>query len=239
MDEEIKLQLHNAQEELYRRYGDSVLHILNGQEMYNCFKANQLMEKGIYLPFNEAMCEGSPHEVIFSNEFIKERCKTHHVTMEQYEEITLAPLQKLLCPEYKCIVLWFGEDMFCQINLLTLLAYLDEVHYKGDVIVQLIKEDDYQINHTLELRNIEGYKKLYNKVVCHKQTMEFKAFDSIMKGIELYLEYQQEGNEITDYIKQHIDLKENILITDLFRVFAEYGLGDVQYRKLIKKVLRV
>lgn len=235
MNGEIKLQLHNAQEELYTKYGASLLHILNGQEMYNCFKGNQLMEKGEYIPFNEAMCEGSPHEQIFSVEFMKERCNTHHVTMEQYTEITLVPLQKLLGSKYKCIVLWFGEDMFCQMNLLTLLAYLNQVHYRGDVILKLIREEDYQINHIFESLVIDGYKELYNKVVCNKQISKFESLDSMMKGIGLYLKYHQEENEITDYIKKHRNLEESILITNLFREFKEYGLGDVQYRKLIKK----
>jgi hypothetical protein len=69
------------------------LHILNGQEMYNYFKETHFLEQEMMVPFNEAMCYGTTCNDLFSHEFTEIRAKVHHVTPEQYTEITLKPLQ--------------------------------------------------------------------------------------------------------------------------------------------------
>ncbi|MBL1704610.1 AraC family transcriptional regulator, partial [Klebsiella pneumoniae] len=46
-------QLRNAKRELFDK---DVLHILNGQMMYEEFKNEKLMGESDYAPFNEAMC---------------------------------------------------------------------------------------------------------------------------------------------------------------------------------------
>ncbi|OIU71772.1 hypothetical protein BHE18_03700 [Rossellomorea aquimaris] len=101
------------------------LNILNGTEMYKHFKETQFLDSKNMIPFNEAMCYGDTCEVIFSEEFNNIRAKVHHVTPAQYTDITLKPLQPLFSGEFGRIALWFDEDMFCQMNLLTILAWLD------------------------------------------------------------------------------------------------------------------
>ena len=77
------------------------------------------------MPFNEGMCDGETIEDIFSGEFELERCVAHGVGVEEYEDIVINPLAPLFSFEYDELHLFFDEDMFCQINLITLLAYLD------------------------------------------------------------------------------------------------------------------
>ena len=55
------------------------------------------------------------------------------------------------------------------------------------------------------------------------------------QGIQLYFNYLKEENEMTTYIKKHLNMPQNDLIKQLFYLFPHYGLGDSQYMKLIEK----
>ena len=102
------------------------LHLLNGQSMYHYFKRTHFLEGELMIPFNEAMCYGDTCKDIFSHTFIQTRARVHHVTPQQYIEITLNPLQPLLRKNFTHLSLWFDSDMFCQINILTILGWLDQ-----------------------------------------------------------------------------------------------------------------
>lgn len=121
-------QLRNAKSELFDK---DVLNILNGQMMYEEFKNEKLMGDSDYAPFNEAMCVNQVTTLVFDKEFIKTRAAGHNSSVESYTKKVIDPLKKLFTKEYKCIVLWFGEDMFCQMNLLTILSYLEQSRYEG------------------------------------------------------------------------------------------------------------
>lgn len=122
---------------------------------------------GVFIPFNEAMIYGSPTENIFDNDFILERLKTHKVTLEEY----LLKLNDFFevkdrLNEYS-IVCWFGDDEFCQINLLTLLAFLKQINYKKSIILHVIDEETYIIKETKNI-DVSGYKKQYLNYIKHK-----------------------------------------------------------------------
>ena len=58
----------------------------------------------------------------------------------------------------------------------------------------------------------------------------------VMKnGVKLYFEYLKDKNEITAFIRQHEDLKRNVLVRELIKTFPQYGLGDTQYIQLIEE----
>ena len=212
---------------------ENKLNILNGQAMYDYFKQNHLDDHGIYIPFNEAMCVGSVSEVIFSSQFDRCRCDAHHVSFEQYNEITLEPLKALFENKFTNITLWFDDDMFCQINLITVLAFLDQIEYMGSVTFNLINLD-YKIIDCFKI-NVQGYKEIYKQVMIDKCMPENNILPVMKRGIKLYFEYLKEENEITSYIKQHENLDCNILLKELLNNFRQYGLGDTQYMQLIKK----
>lgn len=114
----------------------------------------------IFVPFNEAMINGVPKEDIFSDEFILERVETHRTTLADY----LSKMKSFLDIKNqlnKCeIVCWFGNDDFCQINLLTLLAFLDQIHYTKEITINLINENNFAIENVSKV-NVDNYKKLY------------------------------------------------------------------------------
>ena len=213
--------------------GKNILNILNGQSMYDYFKQYGFNENGVYVPFNEAMCVGEVTSEIFSNEFNKCRCNAHHVTMEKYNELTLKPLQVLFENQFSHMVLWFDDDMFCQINLLTLLAYLNQTNCSRKITFNLVGHK-FKVIDCFEL-GVQGYNEIYKQVMINRCIPQNINLPIMEKGIGLYFEYLKEENEITEYISQREDLQSDILVRELLKTFPKYGLGDTQYLQLIEK----
>ena len=227
------LKLQDKQAELF---DTDVLNILNGQIMYEEFRDQRLMGNSDYAPFNEAMCVHAATSDIFNESFIAVRAEGHHSSIDGYTKKVIEPLSNLFQKNYSYIVLWFGEDMFCQINLLTLLAYLEQMDYKGTVFLNNFREDEFKVNHT-ELK-LGKYNYIYQQVVVNHQQPSFKSFMPIpvmYQAINLYLEMLQEENPVTKYIQQHKNVPTTELIPQLFRLFPNIGYGDSQYIELIHR----
>ena len=94
-----------------------------------------------FIPFNEAMIEGSYTSRLFSKEFIIERSNTHNVSEEEY----IFKLNGFLnflenINSYDEVVLWFGDEPFCVINTNVILETLKEYDYKGKLTVNIVDE---------------------------------------------------------------------------------------------------
>ena len=212
---------------------NNTLNILNGQSMYDYFKEHNLDKNGVYVPFNEAMCVGEVTMDIFSEKFNKCRCNSHHVSMEKYNELTLLPLQLLFKNQFSHLVLWFDDDMFCQINLLTLLAYLDQINYSSKITFNLV-DHKFGVVDCFEF-GVQGYKEIYKQVMINRCITQNIDLPIMENGIRLYFEYLKEDNEITSYIGEHGDLQTDVLVIELLKTFPKYGLGDTQYIQLIDR----
>ncbi|MBJ7931417.1 AraC family transcriptional regulator [Bacillus toyonensis] len=224
-------QLRNEKSELFAK---DVLNILNGQMMYEEFKTEKLMGESDYAPFNEAMCINATTRQVFDDEFIKTRVEGHNSSVESYTKKVINPLKKLFTKEYKCIVLWFGEDMFCQMNLLTILSYLEQSSYEGKVYLNSFREDEFKVNQ-IELE-LGHYFLIYNEVlVNHKKTF-YKVPPVMYQAIDLYLEMLKEDNAVMKFISKNKDLSTQELLTKLFHLFPAIGYGDSQYIELINKI---
>lgn len=234
MDISQKLKIGALQNKIHDQFDQDILNILNGQMMYEEFYNHQLMEKSDYVPFNEAMCSNDTTCTIFSDEFKKIRASGHQVSLQDYETVTVIPLKPLFENKYKCIVLWFGDDMFCQMNFLTVLAYLEQEGYEGKVYFHMVKEMTYEVEETDIL--LEGYKEIYQQVLIHHRLPEANLMPVMYQGISLYLEYLKEDNEITAFIKKHLGKPQDELLQQLFNLFPHYGLGDLQYIKMIEAI---
>ncbi|MGG3915833.1 AraC family transcriptional regulator [Rossellomorea vietnamensis] len=212
---------------------NQTIHILNGTEMYKYFKETGFLKTEEMIPFNEAMCYGETCEDIFSDEFIEMRSKVHHVMRDQYADITLKPLQTLFKESVDHIALWFDEDMFCQMNVLTLLAWLDQREYKEAIDLHLV---DYQYkpvsDYSLEAK---GYATCYKQVMIHKMKPEDVEPIPLKKGIELYLNHLKKDSDLMLYIQKHRDVPAEKLVSLMIENFKEYGLGDRQYFEMIKE----
>ncbi|MED1411180.1 MULTISPECIES: helix-turn-helix domain-containing protein [Bacillus] len=224
-------QLRNKKSGLFDR---DVLNILNGQVMYEEFENEKLMGESDYAPFNEAMCVNAATTQVFDDEFIKMRAKGHNSSVEDYIKKVIDPLENLFKREYKCIVLWFGEDMFCQINLLTLLSYLEQSGYEGKVYINSFRDDEYKVSQMeLELGN---YDAIYNEVVINHKKPSHEVLPVMYQAIDVYLNMLKEKNAVVKYISKNKDLPTQELLKRLFNLFPTIGYGDLQYIKLINKV---
>lgn len=213
-----------------------VLNILNGMEMYKYFEKTHFLEPELMIPFNEAMCYGNTCEELFSDKFTEIRAKVHHVTPEKYAEITLNPLQPLFFEDFNRIVLWFDEDMFCQMNLLTILAWLDRTDYKRAIDLHLVG-DNFQSNGYLTLKP-DGYYELYKQVFIEKTSPQDVHPWPLKKGIEQYLNYLNPESDLMLYIQRHQDVPVQGLVNELVKNFKHYGLGDTQYFEMIESSRR-
>lgn len=211
---------------------NQTLHILNGQSMYDFFKKTHFLEQERMIPFNEAMCFGDISSELFSHEFVEVRANVHHVTLEQYAENTLKPLEPLFTGDFSNIELWFDADMFCQINVLTILAWLDKTGHYDPIDLHLVG-DKFLQKEKFTL-NAEGYYELYKQVMLHKNAPHSIHPAPLKKGIDLYVQYLKDESDLIQYIQNHKNTPERELMIAMLTNFKEYGLGDVQYLEIIR-----
>lgn len=95
----------------------------------------------LFIPFNEAMIEGSYQSNLFSEEFIVERANTHNVSVSEYKAKLKDFLILLENPnKYGKIYLWFGDEPFCRENRKTVIESLSVYGYKGEIINYIVDE---------------------------------------------------------------------------------------------------
>ncbi len=228
-----KVEVERLQNEKPEFSDTGVLHILNGQAMYEAFKENKLMGDSDYAPFNEAMCVNTTTEQVFDHKFIKTRASGHHETAESYIKKVIDPLDDLFNSPYKCIILWFGEDMFCQINLLTILVYLEQSGYEHRVILNSFNEEVFKVSQT-EL-TLGSYFSIYKDVLINHRKPSKALTPEMDQAIDIYLDMLQENNAVVKYIAKNKDLPTTELLNRLFDRFPAIGYGDSQYIELINK----
>lgn len=228
------IQLQNRKAELFDA---DVLNIFNGQRMYDEFHFNKIMGESDYVPFNEAMCVHPTSKPIFDDPFIELRAEGHQSSVEGYKKIVIEPLKPLFQNSYNYIVLWFGEDVFCQMNLLTVLAYLEQSNYKGKVFLNSFRDDEFKVHQT-EL-TLGSYLNVYEDVLLYQQKPSLELLPVMYQAIELHLSMLAEDNSVKKYIKNHAHLSEVELVKQLISVFPTLGYGDLQYIEIIKQVRHV
>lgn len=232
----MKDTIKNLQEKMEARYDVNILHVLNGSCMLERFSNEKLMNKNAtYMSFNEAMCWGEADTELFSPAFIKARVQSLQTTEEEYRQKVLEALEPLFKGDYGIIVLWFGDDMFCQINMMTILAYLDQTGYKGDVLFCMaLERRDEMLDHAFEMDS-SGYLDIYRAVLCNRQKPPADLLPVTYQAVDMYLNYRTSESPIVKYIKRNAG-KEN-LVAELLALFPEYGLGDLQYKMMIEEVM--
>lgn len=213
-----------------------VLHILNGSCMLETFKNQKWMEaSSTYVAFNEAMCWGRGHEDIFSDAFVAQRCLDLNSSALEYKRIVLDALEPLFNQSFDTILLWFGADMFCQMNMLTMMAYLKQVDFKGDVLFCMADEIKNEMFPDAFELSIESSYQWYTDLVCHQHMPRGQMMPVLYQGMRMYLTYQEAESDLNCYIEKHMHKPFDVLLGDLFKTFPQYGLGDLQYKMMIEK----
>ena len=104
-----------------------------------------------FIPFAEAMIQGSYNSRLFSEEFVEERAKTHNVSIHKYKDNLKDFFTFLSEIElYDEVVLWFGDEPFCNENTKVVLQTLKEYGYVGPVILNLVIEESGEIVKTVK-----------------------------------------------------------------------------------------
>ena len=210
------------------------LHITSGECSANALRRR--LPSSDILPFNEAMCEGETCLPIYSNEFCRLRARAYSVTPEEYREKSSIDILKNI-GKFECLELYFDYDMFCAVNALTLLAFLEQIKFAGQVFFNLIKQDgSADVLERFPL-SFKGYLKNYSEILINKTLCKtgIKVFDKVLP---LYIEYKKPDNEIIRYAKEHITLPREKLITDMLGKFFHYGLSDLAAEKFIEEALK-
>ncbi|WP_422124643.1 hypothetical protein DHX103_07435 [Planococcus sp. X10-3] len=147
--------------------------------------------------------------------------------------MVVAPLGPLFQNQYKVVVLWFGEDVFCQMNLLTALAFLEQSEYQGRVILNSFRDREVKVDQT-EL-NLGSYHKVYEEVLLNHQKPAGELMPVMQQAVELQLNMFAEENSVTQYIENHASLSAAELVKQLMTQFPELGYGDTQYMEIIEQ----
>ena len=210
-----------------------VINITNG-EFYNEYFEKNTKSKGI--PFNEAMMSGPATFPIFSNEFIESRSKYLSVSNDEYvskmsEIIDL----KNSIDTVTTINLFFGNDTFCVINLLTLLAYLEQLKYQGVVVLNIIDDFSFKTIESGIHVTLGTYADLYKNIIIKKDNqIDLKILNK--RAIDLYFDFLDDDGYLARIVKENLDDSENKIIALLLDASTEYGLSDLLAIELINRI---
>src|SRR5699024_6282080 len=150
---------------------------------------------------------------------------------KDYLKKVIDPLKNTLEKNVSSVVLWFGEDVFCQINVLTLLAWLEESNFSGDVYVNSFEEGVFRVTtHKIQLGN---FQEMYTNVLLNHEEPTTVAFPVLQRGVEEFLQVQHGFHPIISYIKEHREMSDREMVIQLLKGFPSLGYGDVQYKELM------
>ena len=204
-----------------------ILNITNG-DAFNRYLLSKI--GGEAIPFREAMMDGEAVLDVYSDKFIEARSKEHCVSVEEYKSKMLS---KNIC-EYSKLNLWFGKDTFCQMNLLTLLAYLEQIKYDGEVALNYIDDETFDVIETDIQVELLGYTNLYNTILIKKsKSNNVGVLNS--NAIDLYFDYHSSDGALAQIVRENATMQDIDLTCLLLKKSKKYGLSDIQAAKLIKK----
>ena len=208
-----------------------ILNITNG-DYFNDYFLTKF--GGEAVPFCEAMMDGGTVSEIYSDEFIKLRSNELGVSIEEYK--SKMHIQTASVKNYSELRLWFGKDTFCQINLLTLLAYLEQIEYDGQIVLNYIDDESFDVIEENIPVTLAPYKKLYEYILIEKKCpTELGVLDT--EAIELYFDYHSNNGTLALLIRENSDKDNMTLMRLLLERSKAYGLSDIQAERLIKKVV--
>ena len=207
-----------------------ILNITNGDYFNEYFLTTF---GGEAVPFCEAMMDGDTVLDIYSDEFIELRSKGLGVSVEEYKS-KMHVQTALVENKYNELCLWFGKDTFCQTNLLTLLAYLEQIGYDGKVFLNYIDDESFEVVEENIPIALGLYKNLYEDIlIAKKHSTNFGVLD--VGAIDLFFDYHSDYGEFARLVRENSDKDDTALISLLLENSKAYGLSDIQAKKLIEK----
>jgi hypothetical protein len=207
---------------------EEILNITNG-DYFN----NYLTKKigGLAIPFREVIMDGEVVDIVYSDEFVKLRVKALNVSENEYRS-KMNVCEILSKNNYSTICLWFGKDTFCQMNLLALLVYLEQIEYQGKLILNYIDDETFeQIESNIDVK-LGIYEKIYRDILISKyKPKELGVLHA--RAVDLYFDYHSNNGMLATLIKNNADKSKSELLCLLLEESKDYGLSDLQAERLI------
>ena len=207
---------------------NTILNITNG-DYFNKYFISKYKEQAV--PFCEVMMDGNTVEDIYSKEFIELRAKSLNVTLEEYRS-KMYVYDELKLNNYSTICLWFGKDTFCQMNMLTVLAYLEQIKYEGLLKINFIDDETFEVLEAFDNVKLGIYSKIYIEVLILKKKPNSIGL-LFSKAIDLYFDYHSSNGKLTNIVRNNFGKDKKDLITLLLFQSKDYGLSDIQIENLI------
>ena len=213
-----------------------IVHLTNGS-FFNSWWMKQTGCSAV--SFNEAMMSGPVSGNPFDDEFISLRAQYHRISKEDYL-MNIQPFLDVVnqLNQVDELVLWFGFDAFCQMNLLTIYHVLKQHGYHGVVKTVLFDENEpwEKIFHQQPVNvNWEAMADLYQKVLIERK--QVYSNNEIMDcALALYFDLYNDNGRLNQMIRQYPSMNEEELIVLLMEHSKEEGLSDVQALEMIRKI---
>ena len=213
---------------------NEILNITNG----DCFNEYFISQYGgVAIPFCEAMMDGDVVANIYSEEFVTLRAKSLNVTEDEYRG-KMYVYASLNDKNYQMIHLWFGKDTFCQVNLLTVLAYLEQIEYQGELKLNYIDDETFEVLESNLDVKLGEYNKIYKDVLILKNVPDDVGVLSA-RAIDLFFDYHSDNGELAKLVRANANKDKTDLISLLLEQSKEYGLSDLQAERLICEAIAV
>ena len=182
--------------------------------------------------FGEAMIDGTVKDAVpFSQSFIGERAKVHGIHPDKYRKKCAQQLLKMRAGDD--VHVYFGEDLFCQLNLITLLAFLEKQGI-DKVTYHVVFEDEMKETALIENLETQGFSEIYKAVLINHTTASV-PLEIMEKGISLYLDYLDENGKLATFIRSCETDSVLQLTIKIIKQLPEYGLGEEQCSYVVNK----
>lgn len=158
----------------------SLLHITSGDHFTSKLQALNL--KGDIITWREMLCEGKTLSTVGSESFWKTRFeflnKNYKISKTWFVEKTLKEY-RFLCnhKQQDRIVLWFGRDLSCQINMLAVLSWLKTHRKHAEISLVHGGKKDKTKPYTLhEIHNEKLLEFYENRIILSRDDIEYADY---------------------------------------------------------------
>ncbi|SFU72302.1 protein of unknown function [Pustulibacterium marinum] len=247
---------------------NKILHITNGDSLTDVLK--KLPVKGEIITWREVLCEGKTTTDVGSESFWKTRFEhfksNYKVTKQSFIEKTLKEYRRL-CNEKQQdeIVLWFDNDLFCQINMIAVISWLKK--FRQGVQVSLVSPP--KLEQFFSDKTEEQLLKMFEKrvhltsddiatadyawqIYCSDSPIRLEnfaslnssQFDFLSTALEAHLSrfpsIQNGLNSVENFVlneatKSKLKSKEELIAMSL-KNQKVFGYGDLQYENVIATI---
>lgn len=182
--------------------------------------------------FSESMIDGRVSDPQpFSQSFINERAKVHGLHPDKYRKKCAQQFLKMRSGDE--VHVYFGEDLFCQLNLITILSYLEKIGIQK-VTYHVVFEDEMKETAVIENVETQGFSDIYKKVLIDHEICA-TPLEIMDKGLMLYSDYLDENGKLASFIRSNETDSVLQLTVKIIRQLPEYGLGTEQCANVINK----